>query len=198
MPPQVVRYYVAHSKGVSADSNQGTTLQDINELLTCPTLAPLIQILHSHKTNLMDTIIIAPLRGAFVRSPVKAHLLSTHAYNTLFVLCQKLPHYPPSIPNPKHLRRRPHNHIHRTGHHFSSQKLMIKWTLIRTSHIVVTMISCPRDQMNNFTMVCICLPAAQAPLVAIPLTHLQLRAMHRTASSDRITLKSTVCLFIYV
>lgn len=195
MPPQVVHYYVARLKGASAGSDQGTTLQDINELLTCLMLAPLMPMLHSHQTNLMDTDIIAPLRGAFVHSLVKAHLLSTRAYNTFLILRQQLLHCPPSIPNLKHLRHRPQNHIHRAGRHFSSQKPMIKWTLIRTSHIMMTTISCPRDQTNHVAMVHICLPAAQALLVAVPLTHLQLTAVHRTASSDRITLKSTVRLF---
>jgi hypothetical protein len=105
------------------------------------------------KTSVIATAtLIAPLWGAFIRSLVKAHLLSTRAYNTFLILRQQLLHYPPSILNLKHLRHRPQNHIHRAGRHFSSQKPMIKWTLIRTSHIMMMMISCPRDQTNHVAM----------------------------------------------
>jgi hypothetical protein len=125
-------------------------------------------------------------KGTLTQHSCLQHFLFLH---------QQLHHCPPSILIPKHLRHCPQNHIHHAGHHFSSQKLMIKWTLIRTFHIMMTTILCPQDQTNHVAMAHIFLPAAQALLMAVPPTHLQLTVVHWTASSDHITLKSMVHLF---
>ena len=57
------------------------------------------------------------------------------------------------------------------------------------------MIFCHWDQTNRDTVACICLLAAQAQLMAVPLIHLQLMVVHRTVLSSHITLKSMVHLF---